>query len=176
MRDESSPRESHISIEWSKLNHAYGPASDIPKLLQAARRAPAPSDYRDEPWFSLWSALCHQGDVFTASYAAVPELMAIAEARHTDPGVQCECLYLAAMIELERSVPEGLKPPPVVPEELKTEHRMAIQRGATLAHEAMAGAVSTDAREMLAICCAVFAGDFPRARRLVEGPDETEPE
>jgi hypothetical protein len=25
-----------------------------------------------EPWFSLWSALAHQGDVFNASFAAVP--------------------------------------------------------------------------------------------------------
>jgi len=29
----------------------------MPKLLEHARHADAPHDYRDEPWFTLWSAL-----------------------------------------------------------------------------------------------------------------------
>ena len=171
MSEEPSPPKHRVSVEWSELQHAYGTAGDIPALLQDAWRAQAPGDYHDEPWFSLWSALCHQGDVFTASYAAVPELIAIAEARHTDPRVQCECLYLAAIIELERSAPEGLTPPPEVPEELRSEYRSAIHRGATLARDAMASAIATDAREMMGICCAVFTGDVRRARRLVDGSD-----
>jgi hypothetical protein len=174
MSDEAFPRERDVSVDWSELHHAYGPAGDIPTLLQDARRAPAPSDYRDEPWFSLWSALCHQGDVFTASYAAVPELMAIAEARHTDPMVECECLYLAAMIELERSAPDGLTPPPALPAELTAAYRTAIARGAWLAENAMARGRRAPAREMLKICSAIFAGNLPRARRLVDGPDEDE--
>jgi hypothetical protein len=28
-----------------------------------------------EPWFSLWSALAHQGDVYPASFAAVPHVV-----------------------------------------------------------------------------------------------------
>lgn len=174
MSDEPLPQAHHVSVEWSALHHAYGPAVDIPALLQDARLAPAPSDYRDEPWFSLWSALCHQGDVFTASYAAVPELVAIAEGRRAEPGVLCECLYLAAMIELERSAPEGLTPPPPLPTESVAEYRTAIQRGATLAWDAVACATATDAREMLDICCAVFTGDIRRARRLAYGPGEAE--
>lgn len=32
----------------------------------------------EEVWFRLWSSLCHQGDVFTASIAAVPHLVKVA--------------------------------------------------------------------------------------------------
>jgi hypothetical protein len=28
-----------------------------------------------EPWFSLWSSLAHQGDVYSASFAAVPHVV-----------------------------------------------------------------------------------------------------
>jgi hypothetical protein len=28
-----------------------------------------------EPWFSIWSALAHQGEVYTASFAAVPHVI-----------------------------------------------------------------------------------------------------
>lgn len=59
------------SPQWSELCHAYGRAGDIPSVLH--QLAALPSDANDaEPWFSLWSALAHQGDVFQASFAAVP--------------------------------------------------------------------------------------------------------
>jgi hypothetical protein len=59
---------------WPDLKHAYGSAGDIPHLLQQLLVLPASSD-RDEPWFSLWSALAHQGDVYSASFAAVPHVV-----------------------------------------------------------------------------------------------------
>jgi hypothetical protein len=34
------------------------------------------SEGQTEPWFTLWSALAHQGDVFAASFAAVPHVVA----------------------------------------------------------------------------------------------------
>jgi len=65
---------------WSTLNHAYGRANDIPALLLSAEADPSPKSSNDqEPWFSLWSALCHQGDVYSASFAAVPHLLRIAK-------------------------------------------------------------------------------------------------
>src|SRR5579862_9372442 len=67
------------STIWSELTHAYGPASDIPDLLRRLAKEPGPSEHREqEPWWSLWSALCHQGDVYQASYAAIPHIVAIA--------------------------------------------------------------------------------------------------
>ncbi len=59
---------------WADLRHAYGPAGDIPELLRRLATLPA-SNGRDEPWFSLWSALAHQGDVYSASFAAVPHVV-----------------------------------------------------------------------------------------------------
>lgn len=64
-----------LSSQWSELSHAYGAASDIPKLLTQLEDYPEATDYRAEPYFSLWSALWHQGDVYTASFAAVPHIL-----------------------------------------------------------------------------------------------------
>jgi len=64
---------------WSSLKHAYGPASDTPDLLRLLSASPQPkAGYKSEPWFTLWSSLCHQGDVYEASYAALPHVVDIA--------------------------------------------------------------------------------------------------
>ncbi|MEZ5427094.1 MAG: hypothetical protein R2747_12565 [Pyrinomonadaceae bacterium] len=60
---------------WRQLEHAYGEASDIPSLLKQLSEYPVYESYKSEPYFSLWSALCHQGDVYSASYAAVPHIV-----------------------------------------------------------------------------------------------------
>lgn len=66
------------SKDWQVLTHAYGPATDIPNLLrQLALDSTPRSGYQDEPWFSLWSALCHQEDVYSASFAALPHVVEI---------------------------------------------------------------------------------------------------
>lgn len=59
------------SSRWSELQHAYGAASDIPQMLAKLSDVPTSED-NSEPWFSLWSSLAHQGDVYSASFAAVP--------------------------------------------------------------------------------------------------------
>jgi hypothetical protein len=63
------------SARWSELRHAYGAASDIPALLSGLKEIPDASG-DDEPWASLFSALAHQGDVYSASFAAVPHVIA----------------------------------------------------------------------------------------------------
>ena len=66
--------------EWFALKDAYGRAENIPAYLSAVKADPSPKDaYDEDPWFSLWSALCHQGDVYSASFAAVPHLLRIAK-------------------------------------------------------------------------------------------------
>lgn len=62
------------SHRWSELEHAYGPAANIPSLLRQLGELP-PSNKEAEPWFTLWSALAHQGDVYSASFAAVPHVV-----------------------------------------------------------------------------------------------------
>ena len=64
------------SPDWASLEHAYGNASNIPGLLRRLETLPA-AEGNSEPWFSLWSALAHQGDVYTASFAAVPHVIRV---------------------------------------------------------------------------------------------------
>lgn len=68
MLELSSPR-------WSELSDAYGSATKIPALLRQLSAFPS-DDGSSEPWLSLWSALAHQGDVYSASFAAVPHVIA----------------------------------------------------------------------------------------------------
>ncbi|WP_029868202.1 hypothetical protein [Sphingomonas sp. UNC305MFCol5.2] len=106
---------------WSELRHAYGSASDIPPLLHQLRSSTAPgSDYRDEPWFSLWSSLCHQGQVYSASYAAVPHIVQIA--LETTTPIHFSFLQLPASIEVARCTEHG----PEIAAELADAHFRAI--------------------------------------------------
>ena len=100
MLDLQSPR-------WMELEHAYGCASDIPGLLEGLRSLPR-SFREEEPWFSLCSALAHQGDVYSATFAAVPHVIA---ALATDPGRACSTLYhFPAWVEICR-VKKGVEVP-----------------------------------------------------------------
>ena len=73
--------------EWAALHHAYGTAEDVPDLLAAAEES---GTEFGPAWDEVWGRLCHQGTVYTASYAALPVLTAIAE-RHASAG------YVAAL-------------------------------------------------------------------------------
>jgi hypothetical protein len=60
--------------QWGELRDAYGSAAKIPELLRQLSVLPRDNG-SSEPWFSLWSALAHQGDVYSASFAAVPHVI-----------------------------------------------------------------------------------------------------
>lgn len=108
--------------DWASLRHAYGEASNIPALLEQLKDFPPCEDYRAEPYLSLWSALCHQGDVYPASYAAMPtiiELMEASPARAT-----WSALLLVVSIEIARATKRG---PEIVPD-LAGAYTAALQR------------------------------------------------
>ena len=101
------------SEQWHELKHAYGKASDIPGLLtQLSHNTGPKSNYRDEPWFSLWSALCHQGDVYSASYAAVPHIVEIG--LQASGPIDSGFFHLPACIEVFRGNGRG----PQIPAEM----------------------------------------------------------
>jgi len=107
---------------WSELQHAYGPASDIPPLLHDLARAPGPQTVDAEPWFSLWSSLCHQGDVYSASYAAAPHILQIAL---TASGpIDFSFFQLPAAIEIARATDRG----PPVPDFLKEAYDTGLHK------------------------------------------------
>ena len=97
---------------WSELQHAYGAAADTPALLKQLADLPS-AEKNNEPWFSIWSALAHQGDVYSASFAAVPHLI---DALATAP-LKADFSYFQfpAWVEVCRvkngvSVPEDIAP------------------------------------------------------------------
>ncbi|WP_269856057.1 hypothetical protein [Streptomyces sp. RPT161] len=86
--------------DWSQLSHAYGSAEDIPGLLERIS-----SDPSAELWNDLWSALCHQSSVYSASFAALPSLTAIAE--EEDHKERLNALMLAGAIMAGAEQPHG---------------------------------------------------------------------
>ncbi|MEV7007336.1 hypothetical protein [Streptosporangium sp. NPDC051022] len=86
--------------DWSSLSHAYGSAEDIPSLLDRIETDPS-----DEDWSGLRSALCHQGTVYSASFAALPRLTAIAVSGA--PDAQLHVLFLAGAIMAGADQPHG---------------------------------------------------------------------
>lgn len=77
---------------WPTLEGGYRQPYDVSQPLKALQAG-------DDVWHELWEELHHQGDVGVASYAAVPQLVAIcsgAAERSVD------FYALIALIELER--------------------------------------------------------------------------
>jgi hypothetical protein len=141
--------------------------------LARAADAPAPRAYDDEPWFSLWSSLCHQGTVYPASFAAVPELIRLAEQRDGD--ARAECLLLAASIEMERHSRSA----PPIPDMLAADYSAALQQGTALAMVELGAAWGTGGPpRRLQVAAAALSGNLEAARNLAgedpEGDEEDE--
>jgi hypothetical protein len=79
------------SSRWSELGHAYGTAGNVPGLL--ARLLSGDGSSVDE----LFGSLCHQGSIYSASYAAVPHLVDIA-ARMPRPELRAQILVLVGSV------------------------------------------------------------------------------
>ena len=86
--------------DWSKLTHAYGTAEDIPGLLSQLD-----PDGSSQVWNDLWSRLCHQGSVYSASHAALPTLTRLA--REWSPAGRANPLMLAGSILASVDQPYG---------------------------------------------------------------------
>ena len=67
------------SERWADLRTAYGDGREVPDLLRRVATEGVPEGYTSVqsgcPWARLWATICHQGSVYTASYAAVPHLV-----------------------------------------------------------------------------------------------------
>lgn len=85
--------------------------------------SPGPSrGWKQEPWYGLWSSLCHQGDVYTASYAAVPHIVAVAIA--AEAPVDFGFFQLPAAVEVARHGGRG----PQIPQQLAHGYHQALAR------------------------------------------------
>jgi len=154
MLDLHSPR-------WKQLWHAYGSAENTPGLLVQLKVAPPKKGYRDEPWFSLWSSLCHQGDVYTASYAAVPHIFDTATTRPVEE--KPDFLLLAACIEAQRHT----KKAPKIPVDLELAYKESLQLGDAMALVCLGRDWSEDDYRVLLGSLTIFRGKIPLGNMLL---------
>ena len=150
------------TVRWSQLSHAYGAAEDIPALLERARLDLRPGGNSDSAWFELWSSLCHQGDAYTASYAAAPELVAIAKGRQGKH--QYDPLCLVGCIELARL--EGRAPG--IPDDLIAGYESARREAASLIEALLTTKLDDEWRVALSADLASLRGDPVKARALLD--------
>lgn len=76
-------------IDWHRLNHAYGPADDVPELL---RSLTSPNEKtREDSIRKLFGNIWHQGTVYEATIYAVPFLIELLTSKETrcKSGVAC---------------------------------------------------------------------------------------
>lgn len=111
---------------WKTLTHAYGKATDLPHLLHRLEDVPPGDDWQAEPYFTLWSSLYHQDDIYDASYAAVPHLLTQCQ---NDPlKTPWTVAHLAVQIGLAQQRGWG----PAIPEDLSGAYSEAIRRLPTI--------------------------------------------
>ncbi|MFD9685203.1 HEAT repeat domain-containing protein [Kitasatospora sp. NPDC059088] len=81
-------------VDWSSMGHAYGPADDVPLLLE--QMADPDPDVRETAFSRFYSAVHHQGGVYRCTAASLPFLLALAD----DPQVpdRAAVLHLALSI------------------------------------------------------------------------------
>ncbi|TAA46564.1 hypothetical protein [Pseudoxanthomonas winnipegensis] len=149
------------SPDWTQLRHAYGSAEDIPALLRQLRNFPDESNPQSEPWFSLWSALCHQGDVYPASFAAVPHLVA---ALQSDPTrATFSYFLLPACIEIARSERRI-----EIPSALEAPYFDALKLMPNLAAQAVSAGASAELCASALAASAAASGHVPLAALLID--------
>ena len=146
--------------KWSELKHAYGSAENIPELINTLSDTPKHDSYCDEPYFTLWSALCHQGDVYTASYAAFPYFIEECEKKPSE--TQWSVMQLAVNIEIGRLTNRRA---PSIPNFLKASYFQAKQKMTLACTQIMQQNPSEEAAilTMMSVALEVDDGDWAQS-------------
>jgi hypothetical protein len=153
-------------IRWSELSHAYGFAGNLEPLLKALYGFPSEADPKSEPWHTLWSSLYHQGDVYSASFAAVPVIVDALSAR---PASATKSYFqLPACIELAR-----VRNHASVPTDLEKQYFGALSKLPGLVAEAASHPWDQDLTTVALAAFAVSKGQWTTAQLLIniEGAD-----
>ena len=148
--------------EWSSLSDAYGSASGIVGLLIHAEALPEDTGSTTEPYCSLWSGLCHQGDIYSASYAALPHLVRIVE-KYPDK-FRWTLLSLVQAIETARLGGRG----PSIPANLQTAYDAALQIIPTIAVGLIGRGLSELEMRVILSACAAAKGFGPLSEAITE--------
>ena len=141
---------------WGQLTGAYKTPLDPRPLLarlEAGRDATT--------WPELWNELHHQGDVGTASYAAVPHLVRIYRKLGA---IDWNIYAIVAIIELARDQRQN----PEVPEPLKIGYFRAIQELAEIGLSEIPRAEETETVRAILGVIAISKGLKIHGKFLVE--------
>jgi hypothetical protein len=150
------------SDRWAELEHAYGEASDVPAWLEALGRGDETIEWDEEGeveiWHPIWSALCHQGSVHTASHAAVPHLVALALAQ--EPAARRPYWQIVGAIAVSDDAPP-------IPADLEPAYRGAL----AAALDAVPASIAADdaVESAWAVASMAALSGEPALERAVEG-------
>lgn len=87
-------------VDWASMQHAYGPADDVPALL--AGLASADPGQRERALDGMYGAVHHQGDVYACTLACIPFLFElVADPSVAERGSIVELLTSIGGIELD---------------------------------------------------------------------------
>ncbi|MCX5399736.1 PBS lyase [Streptomyces sp. NBC_00102] len=94
-------------VDWASMDHAYGPADDVPALL--AGLASADPAQRERALDGMYGAVHHQGDVYACTLACIPFLFElVADPSVAERGSIVELLTSIGGIELDEDDEEEL--------------------------------------------------------------------
>ena len=142
---------------WESLEGGYG----IPHDPRPAIARLAETTEPDPIWEELWENLHHEGEVGTASYAAIPALVAHGR-------FEWNLFALAGTIELER----GMEGNPELPDWVEAAYEAAWEQ---LFKQALERIVTTEESVTLRCLLATLAigkGDHRRGRLLLDYADD----
>ena len=131
------PLEGIDTIDWANLEHAYGPAADVPgQLRDVAVGSPR---QRSKAMSELWGNIHHQGTVYPASAPSVPFLARLAGSRAIPEGDRGQLVALISAIASGSSYLEVHEP--MIRGGLSDEERQDLEKElgwVRAAHEAAA--------------------------------------
>ena len=156
------------SPRWAELKHAYGDAADIPRLLRELKNFPPDrGPLFDGPWHRIWSSLAHQGDVYSASFAAVPWVIHFLS---TDPSrASWEYFGFPAQVEICRANASI-----EIPSDLEQEYLAALRELPRLSALALEGERDEVFLRSALSAIAVSKGEHLLAEAIFElGPEVT---
>jgi hypothetical protein len=114
---------------WTKTDHCYGSGENIPPYIRTIERSKSlPKSFWDE----FGNILCHQCTLGTASYAAFPHLVRLANAKRGSL-LGLKCLDLASLILGLALAPENKLPK--MDRKILIPFRDAMKSGRTLVAE-----------------------------------------
>lgn len=151
------------NINWNLLQDAYGDASKIPELLNkvfADKQTQIESI--SEQWFELWSRLCHQGTIYSASLAAVP--LVVEAIPHERSLIDMNFFLLPICIEIARNQTVGIK----IPDEIKVDYFLALNKIDNLAGIYESEENDVYFKKIIQATHLVASGNFEDAEKLLD--------